>query len=112
MSAAVAVLRQQSMARMNLWQPIERHGGAVSLRVALFDTDYQPTSAGDGTSIAILGRITVAIDAQQVLVLRPAEDAGKQLLWLARYVLDQSKQLQRIKVAYLQGKGRETGFPN
>ena len=39
------------------------------------------------------------------------EDASGQCLQLARYTPDLSKQLQRIEVAKLQGRGRATGFP-
>ena len=60
---------------------------------------------------ATQGRAAVAIDSQQVWVVWLREDDGNQSLWLARYAPDLSKQLQRIKLADLQGKGRATGFP-
>ena len=63
------------------------------------------------TGAATQGRVGVAIDAQQVWIVWLREEAGKQSLWLARYTPDLSKQLQRIKLADLQGKGRATGFP-
>jgi hypothetical protein len=63
------------------------------------------------TGAATQGRVAVAIDAQQVWIVWLREDAGKQSLWLARYAPDLSKQLQRVKLADLQGKGRATGFP-
>lgn len=63
------------------------------------------------TGAATQGRVTVAVDAQQVWLLWLREDAGAQSLWLARYTPDLSKQLQRTKLADLQGKGRATGFP-
>ena len=63
------------------------------------------------TGAATQGRVAVAIDAQQVWIVWLREEAGKQSLWLARYTPDLSKQLQRIKLADLQGKGRATGFP-
>jgi hypothetical protein len=63
------------------------------------------------TGAATQGRVVVAIDAQQVWVVWLREDAGKQSLWLARYALDLSKEIQRIKLTDLQGKGRATGFP-
>ena len=63
------------------------------------------------TGVATQGRVAVAVDAQQVWLLWLREEAGAQSLWLARYTPDLSKQLQRIKLADLQGKGRGTGFP-
>ena len=63
------------------------------------------------TGAATQGRVTVAVDAQQVWLLWMREEAGVQSLWLARYTPDLSKQLQRTKLADLQGKGRATGFP-
>jgi hypothetical protein len=44
-----------------------------------------------------------------VLWLR--EDANGQSLQLARYAPDLSRELQRVEVARLQGRGRATGFP-
>ena len=63
------------------------------------------------TGAATQGRVTVAVDAQQVWLLWLREEADEQSLWLARYTPDLSKQLQRTKLADLQGKGRGTGFP-
>lgn len=63
------------------------------------------------TGAAIQGRVTVAVDAQQVWLLWMREEAGAQSLWLARYTPDLSEQLQRTKIVDLQGKGRATGFP-
>jgi hypothetical protein len=60
---------------------------------------------------ALLGRVAVATDAQQVWVSWMREDSGKQSLWLARYTPDLSRQLQRVQVASLEGRGRITGFP-
>ncbi len=68
-----------------------------------------PVAVDTGT--ATQGRVTVAVDAQQVWLLWMREDAGAQSLWLARYTPDLSKQLQRTKLVDLQGKGRATGFP-
>lgn len=63
------------------------------------------------TGAATQGRVAVAIDTQQVWTVWLREEAGAQSLWLARYAPDLSKELQRIKLADLQGKGRATGFP-
>lgn len=63
------------------------------------------------TGMAVQGRVAVAIDTQQVWTVWLREDAGAQSLWLARHAPDLSKELQRVKLADLQGKGRATGFP-
>ena len=63
------------------------------------------------TGATTQGRVAVAIDAQQVWTVWLREENGAQSLWLARYSTDLSKELQRIKLADLQGKGRATGFP-
>ena len=60
---------------------------------------------------AVQGRVAVAMDAHQVWLLWMREDAGRQSLWLARYTPDLSKQLQRTKLADVQGSGRGTGVP-
>lgn len=60
---------------------------------------------------ALLGRVDVAFDGQQVVLAWLREDATGQSLQLARYNPDLSKQLQRLEVAKLQGRGRATGFP-
>lgn len=60
---------------------------------------------------AVQGRVALASDARQVWLLWLREEGGKQTLWLARYVPDLSKQVQRVKLADVQGQGRGTGFP-
>ncbi|WP_159017045.1 hypothetical protein [Cognatiluteimonas profundi] len=60
---------------------------------------------------AVLGRVAVALDASQAWVLWLREDADGQSLWLARYTPDLSRQLQRVKLATLQGRGLVTGYP-
>jgi hypothetical protein len=60
---------------------------------------------------AVQGRVAVAIDAHQVWLLWMREEAGRQSLWLVRYTPDLSKQLQRTKLADVQGSGRGTGVP-
>jgi hypothetical protein len=60
---------------------------------------------------AVQGRVDVAFDADAAWVTWLREDANGQSLQLARYSLDLSRQLQRIEVAKLQGRGRGTGFP-
>jgi hypothetical protein len=75
-------------------------GGAVFAKPVTVDT-----------GAAIQGRVAVALDAQQVWVVWLREEASAQSLWLARYAPDLSKEIQRIKLTDLQGKGRATGFP-
>lgn len=60
---------------------------------------------------AMQGRVDVAFDGKQAWVLWLREDDGGQSLWLARYAADLSRELQRLEVARLQGRGRGTGFP-
>lgn len=60
---------------------------------------------------AVQGRVALAFDARQVWLLWLREEAGRQSLWLARYTPDLSKEVQRLKLADLQGQGRGTGFP-
>ena len=60
---------------------------------------------------AVQGRVDVALDAAQAWVLWLREDGSGQSLWLARYAPDLSRELSRIQVAKLQGRGKGTGFP-
>lgn len=60
---------------------------------------------------AVQGRVTVALDARQAWILWLREETAGQSLWLARYAPDLSRELQRQRVATLQGRGRGTGFP-
>jgi len=59
----------------------------------------------------VQGRVDVAFDGKQVWVAWLNESASGQSLWLARYDAALSRQLERIEVAKLQGRGRGTGFP-
>ena len=59
----------------------------------------------------VAGRVAVAIDAQQVWMVWLREERGAQSLWLARYAPDLSKELQRTKLADVNGRGRATGTP-
>jgi hypothetical protein len=71
-----------------------------------------PACPVNGPSVAAQQNdVVVALDAQQAWIVWLREDAGAQSLWLARYASDLSKELQRVKLADLQGKGRATGFP-
>jgi len=60
---------------------------------------------------ALQGRVDVALQEDAAWVLWLREDANGQSLQLARYAPDLSRELQRIEVARLQGRGRATGFP-
>jgi hypothetical protein len=60
---------------------------------------------------AVQGRAAVALDARQAWVLWLREDASGQSLWLSRRTPDLARELQRIEVAKLQGRGRATGYP-
>lgn len=59
---------------------------------------------------AVQGRVDVAVDASAAWVLWTREDANGQSLWLARYAPDLSRQLEKVEVVKLQGRGRGTGF--
>jgi hypothetical protein len=60
---------------------------------------------------AVQGRAAVALDGQQAWVLWLREDAAGQSLWLSRRTPDLARELQRVEVAKLQGRGRATGYP-
>jgi hypothetical protein len=69
----------------------------------------KPLVVDKGPDVA--GRVAVAIDAQQVWMVWLREERGAQSLWLARYAPDLSKELQRTKLADVNGRGRATGMP-
>ena len=73
------------------------------------DTFAEPVSLDTGA--AVQGRVDVALDADAAWVVWLREDGGGQVLQLARYAPDLSRELQRVVVARLQGRGRATGFP-
>jgi len=60
---------------------------------------------------AVQGRVAVAVDAGETWIVWLREEAGQQSLWLARYAPDLKRELQRVKLADVQGHGRATGFP-
>lgn len=72
-------------------------------------TFAKPVDVERGT--AVQGRVDVAFDGTQVWIAWLNESPSAQSLWLARYNADLSRQLERIQVAKLQGRGRGTGFP-
>ncbi|MDQ3206150.1 MAG: glycoside hydrolase [Pseudomonadota bacterium] len=59
----------------------------------------------------VQGRVDVAMDDESVWALWMREAGGTQSLELARYSRDLGRELHRIQVATLQGRGRGTGFP-
>ncbi|QSX79230.1 sialidase family protein [Agrilutibacter solisilvae] len=59
---------------------------------------------------AVQGRVAVALVDEDIWVLWLREDAKGQSLQLARYAGDLSRELQRLEVARLQGRGRVTGL--
>ena len=73
------------------------------------DSFSAPIELDNGMQVQ--GRVGVAADGAGVWVNWTREEAQGQSLWLARYSADLSKELQRIEVAKLQGRGRATGFP-
>ena len=60
---------------------------------------------------AVQGRVQVAADADGLWLAWLREDARGQSLWLARYSPSLERELGRLRVALLQGRGRGTGFP-
>ena len=63
--------------------------------------------AGD----AVQGRVDVALGRHSAWVAWIRESNGVQSLQLARYSADLGRELQRVEIARLQGRGRGTGFP-
>ena len=59
----------------------------------------------------VQGRVDVALADDAAWLLWMREGPGGQSLQLARYAPDLSRELQRIEVATLVGRGRATGFP-
>lgn len=58
----------------------------------------------------VQGRVGVAADGDAVWASWSREDAEGQSLWLTRYDAGLGKELQRFRIARLQGRGRATGF--
>ena len=88
-------------------------GDTPALRLA------RTTNAGDSFAAPVvvdsgkqvLGRVDVALDAKQAWVAWLREANGKQSLMLARYTPDLSRELQRMQIAMLKGRGHATGSP-
>ncbi|HEY0505671.1 MAG TPA: sialidase family protein [Lysobacter sp.] len=59
---------------------------------------------------AVQGRIDVALDAHSAWALWTRSVGGRQSLQLARFTPDLRREVQRVQVARLQGRGRGTGF--
>ncbi len=73
------------------------------------DTFAAPVIVDSGT--AVQGRTDIALDAKQAWIAWLREDNAGQSLWVARYAPDLSRELARVEVAKVQGRGRGTGFP-
>lgn len=73
------------------------------------DSFQPPLTLDSGPQVQ--GRVDVAMDDSAVWVLWMRETGGAQSLQIARYAPDLSRELHRIQVATLQGRGRGTGFP-
>lgn len=88
-------------------------GGTPALRLARTidagDTFAPPVLVESGQQV--LGRADVAIDAKQAWVTWLREANGVQTLMLARYTPDLSRELQRMEIATLKGRGHATGSP-
>ncbi len=88
-------------------------GGAPSLRLARSadaGAHFSPplTLASGG---AQLGRVALAADATGVWVSWLQESQGQQSLWLTKLSPDLGREVLRVQVAELAGRGRATGFP-
>ncbi|HWS78619.1 MAG TPA: sialidase family protein, partial [Thermomonas sp.] len=88
-------------------------GGIASVRIARSvdagDAFAAPVIVDKGA--AVLGRVDVAVDGQQAWIAWLREDASGQTLMLARYAPDLSRELQRMVVAKLEGRGHASGSP-
>jgi hypothetical protein len=73
------------------------------------DSFGAPVTVDQGPELQ--GRVDVALDAHAAWVLWVREERGGQSLQLARYAPDLSRELQRIEIARIEGRGRATGFP-
>jgi hypothetical protein len=73
------------------------------------DTWSAPVELDNGE--AVQGRVSVALGDKAAWVLWVREDDKGQSLWLSRRSPDLAKELQRVQVAALSGRGKATGFP-
>ncbi|MEO5962008.1 MAG: sialidase family protein [Thermomonas sp.] len=73
------------------------------------DTFAAPVLVDSGKQV--LGRVDVAIGEKQAWVTWLREANGVQTLMLARYTSDLSRELQRMEIATLKGRGHATGSP-
>jgi hypothetical protein len=88
-------------------------GGEAAVRLARSvdagDAFAAPVIVDKGA--AVLGRVDVAFDGQQAWIAWLREDASGQTLMLARHAPDLSRELQRMEVAKLEGRGHASGSP-
>jgi hypothetical protein len=73
------------------------------------DTFTAPLTLDQGE--AVQGRAAVALDGDAIWVAWLREDAQGQSLQLARHSPGLERELQRVELAALTGRGRGTGFP-
>ena len=73
------------------------------------DSFFAPVDVDSGMEVQ--GRVGIAVDGDAVWVNWSREDDEGQSLWLAAYRADLGQDLQRLRIARLQGRGRATGFP-
>lgn len=87
--------------------------GTPEVRIAASDNagDSFAAPVALDSGAAVLGRVAVALDAQQGWVLWQREERGSQSLWLSRRSVDLATEHERIELAQPQGEGRATGFP-
>jgi len=87
-------------------------GGTPAVRLARSGdagaTFAAPVTVESGPQVQ--GRVALALGDDAAWLLWTREDAQGQTLWLARYTPDLGRELQRVQVAALQGRGRGTGF--
>jgi hypothetical protein len=93
------------------WYTAAKDRPAVLLALSDDAGDHFAAPVTVDSGAAVQGRVAVALDARQAWVAWFREDAGGQSLWLARYAPDLSRELQRVEVAKLAGRGRGAGFP-
>ena len=88
-------------------------GGTPTLKLARTsnagDAFAEPVTIDSGKQV--LGRVDVAMDPKQAWVSWLRETNGVQTLMLARYTPDLSRELQRMEIAKLEGRGHATGSP-
>lgn len=83
---------------------------ALKLARSVDAGDHFATPLTPDRGAQVQGRVDLALDAAGAWLLWSREDDRGQSLQLARYTPDLGRELQRVEVARLQGRGRATGF--